>query len=364
MTMTRRPTTTIPRADRRSGATTIRDIAGRAGASVKTVSRVLNGEKPVSDAMRARVLDAIRELDYLPNAHARNLARGRSGTIGVAIAMSAERAFGRLFFDEVMRGIGAIADAEGLDILFHPWGGRVSVLDLYRQGKVDGLVLMNIPSSDPTLVEVAARGLPAVLAFQPGHSSRSSEGYVWVDADNFGGMGAAVRHLLGFGHRRFALLNGPADLAVCQLRFEGYRAALAAAGLPVTERSLTWDDFSPESGCERFIAIWRSTPATNRPTAIFCGDDTIALGALDGARGLGLEVPRDLSIVGFDDITLARYARPPLTTIRQDALAKGRVAAEMLVSLLNGTLATRQRVLPTELVVRESAGPAPEGARR
>lgn len=346
----------------RQRAITIRDVAERAGASVKTVSRVLNDEKPVSDATRARVLDAIRELDYLPNAHARNLARGRSGTIGVAIAMSAERAFGRLFFDDVMRGIGSVADAQGLDILLHPWGGRMSVLDLYGQGKVDGLVLMNIPFTDRTLVEVAARGLPAVLAFQPGHSGRSSEGYVWVDVDNVGGMRAAVRHLLDLGHRRFALLNGPADLAVCQLRFEGYRTTLAAAGLPVIERSVTSGDFSMESGCERFIALWRSMPEEDRPTGVLCGDDTIALGALDGAQRLGLQVPRDLSVVGFDDIALAGYARPPLTTIRQDALAKGRAAAESLINLLNGTLATRHRMLPTELVVRGSTGPPPGSA--
>lgn len=349
---------------RGSRAVTIREVAERSGASAKTVSRVLNGEKPVSDVTRARVLNAIRELNYSPNAHARNLARGRSGTIGVAIAMSAERAFGRLFFDDVMRGIGSVADAEGLDILLHPWGGRVSVLDLYGQGKVDGLVLMNIPSDDRTIAEVAARGLPAVLAFQPGHGTGSSRGYVWVDADNVDGMGAAVRHLRGLGHRRFALLNGPPDLAVCRLRAEGYRAALGAADLPVVERSLAWGDFSPESGRERFVALWGSTPAADRPTGILCGDDTIALGVLDGARLLGLQVPRDLSVVGFDDIALAGYATPPLTTIRQDAVAKGRAAAEMLIDLVNGALETRQRVLPTELIVRGSTGPAPEGSAK
>lgn len=348
----------------RQRAITIRDVAGRAGASVKTVSRVLNGEKPVSDTTRARVLHAIRKLDYLPNAHARNLARGRSGTIGVAIAMSAERAFGRLFFYELMRGVGAVADAEGLDILLHPWGGRVSVVDLYRKRKVDGLLLMNIPFTDRTLAEVGVRGLPAVLAFRPGHSERQTDRYVWVDVDNAGSMRGAVRHLLGLNHRRFVLLNGPADLAVCQLRLEGYRAALDEAGVAVSERSFNWGEFSLDSGRERFLTVWQEAPVASRPTAVLCGDDMIALGALEGARRLGLEVPRDVSVVGFDDVILAAYSRPPLTTVRQDAFAKGRAATEMLSSLLNGSLATRQRVLPTELVVRESTGPAPGSAAR
>lgn len=333
---------------------TLKDVAKFSGFSIKTVSRVVNNLAEVSPDTRQKVERAILELGYQPNNIARSLVNGRTNTIGVIIPHSADYIFTHPFFTEVLRGIAEVLSANNVNLLLHLAHGRTPYANLYTQRQVDGLILMSIPLDDPNLEGLAASGAPCIGTCRIAENDKSIR---WVDADFAGGVEQAMEHLISLGHRHIALLTGPRSLVSVRLREQGYRNSLKKNDLPLVDKYILEGSFTSESG--HALAI-QAMQLPHPPSALVCGDDMMAFGAVQALKELGRRVPEDVSVVGFDDVSLARFSSPPLTTIRQDTYQKGRIAAETLLSFIPGKndAAPAQIMLDTSLIVRNSTAPA------
>lgn len=333
---------------------TIKDVAKVSGVSIKTVSRVVNNQADVSPETRQKVQQAILALGYQPNTMARSLANGRTNTIGVIIPHSANYVFTHTFFTEVLRGIAEVLSIHNFNLLLHLAQRNAPYVNLHSQRQVDGLILMSIPIGDPNLEGLAASGIPYIGTCRIAEGDNSTR---WVDADFAGGIEQAMDHLISLEHRRIALLTGPRSLVSVRLRERGYRNALKKHNLFLADEYILEGDFTSESG---HALATQSMKLSVPPSALICGDDMMAFGAMQALKELNYRVPGDVSVIGFDDISLARFSSPPLTTIRQDTYQKGRIAAETLLSFIRGKndAAPAQIMLDTSLVIRNSTAPA------
>ena len=338
---------------------TIRDVAARAGVSSTTVSHVINATRPVSAELRSRVEAAMAELGFQPNALARSLRRKRTHTLGMIVPDSANP-----FFAEVGRGIEDTSFAAGYSTILCNSDGdparELLYMDLLVQKQVDGVLL--VPTGDQVKLAAALRirNIPVVVIDRDVPDAPIDR----VHIDNFAGGYLATRHLLDLGHRRIGYIGGPPHLSPAPDRSAGYRHALQEAGLPIDDQLVVggnFRDIGGYNGARTLLAL--SAP----PTAIFAGNDLMAIGALAAAREAGIVVPFDLAIVGFDDIHLAGYLNPPLTTVAQPKYELGVIAAELLVArLAQPDLPPQRRLLQAELVVRQSTAvfrAAPVAAR-
>ena len=328
----------------------IREVARLSGVSVATVSRVLNGTATVREETRQRVLERVRELDYVPNAAARTLVRRRSQVIGVVVNTGDSHPdLKHPFFGDVLVGLRQALGASRYDLLL--FTERKGFLRRAVQHQLDGLVLMGVDRRDPDLRGLLERRLPAMNVDLDVSGPRA--GYVM--SDNVGGARTATRHLVEFGHVRIATITGLSNTKPAIDRLRGYREELLAHGLLYRTTYVRAGDFYSLSGHEqtrRLLALRRP------PTAIFAASDEMALGAVSAIHEAGLSVPHDVSVVGFDDIESASLLRPPLTTIRQNKTALGRVAGESLIRLIEDDAAKPPRIaVAVELVERSSAGP-------
>lgn len=343
--MPTRPTARKARRRNNVAAVTIHDVAARAGVSVATVSRVLNGKELVREETSRHVRAAAESLRYVPNVAARSLSIRRSQTIGIVLPdVHGE------FFSEVIRGIDLAARAEGYHILVSGSHSdpvqMLEVVDAMR-GRVDGLVVMAPDVTLAPLEELRAREMPVVLLNSSGPNRDA------ITIDNYGGARAMMRHLHGLGHSRIAFVRGPQHNADARERLRGYRHAMrgmAATSLRALECS---GDFTEESG---FAAGRRMAASKPRPTAVFAANDSMAVGVLASLAAAGIKVPEAMSVVGFDDIPIARYVTPPLTTIRVDIAEVGRRASALLLDAITDPIAhiTRHDRVATTLVVRGS----------
>ena len=336
-----------------SGAT-IRDVARAAGVSVATVSRVVNGTAVVRDETRLRVEEEVARLGYSPNAAARSLITSRTSTVGVVLP----DIWGE-YFSEVIRGIDLAARQAGYHVLVSSsHSDAAETRDVLRamHGRVDGVIVMS-PHEPPRALEGSLPpSLPAVfLNSAPGGTSRPS-----LSVDNRGGARSMTAHLLALGHRRVAFVTGPSSNFDAAERRRGFHDALRAARLAVGGAVEVAGDFSEESGERAGEAIARLSP---RPTAVFAANDSMAIGALLAIRRAGLAVPDDVAVAGFDDIPVARFAHPPLSTVRHDIRSLGERAFARLLSGIEseGSSPAAREVFPFRLVLRESTGG--EGAR-
>jgi LacI family transcriptional regulator len=333
------------RGRRGAAAATIRDVAARAGVSVATVSRVLNGKELVREETSAQVLDAARALNYVPNTAARSLSIRRSQTIGIVLP----EVHGE-FFSEVIRGIDVAARRAGYHILVSgshsDLAEMLDVIDAMR-GRVDGMVIM-APDVD---VDKLRDQVPLVLL------NSTDERHAAISVDNFGGARAMMRHLAELGHEEIAFICGPKHNADARERSRGYRQAMRG----VTKIEVR-GNFTEASGYSAARVVLALSP---RPTAIFAANDSMALGALGALAEAGVAVPREMSVVGFDDIPIARYMAPPLTTVGVDISELGRRAFAVLLESLNHPAAQvpRPERIETKLVIRASSGP-PERKRK
>lgn len=324
---------------------TIRDVAARAEVSVATVSRVFNDARSVRAHTARRVLDAAHLLRYAPHVGARSLSIRRTGTIGVLLPdLHGE------FFSEVIRGIDAAARRHGYHLLVSgshsDWKEMNAVLAATR-GRVDGIIVMSPELRADALHTNLPPGLPAVLLNCPAAAGPS------ITIDNRRGSIAAIRHLASLGHTRIAFLRGPERNADALERLRGYRSAVAKLGSADARLELA-GDFTEDSGYEAGRRLLLIKP---RPTAIFAANDAMAIGALCAFREAGVHVPVEMAVVGFDDIPIARYVAPPLTTIGVEIAALGRRAIDLLLRVLDHDTATvRRETIPTQLVIRESCG--------
>lgn len=334
---------------RRPAAVTIHDVAARAGVSVATVSRVLNRKTPVRAETSRRVLEAARALRYVPNVAARSLSIRRSHTIGIVLP----EVHGD-FFSEVIRGIDLAARKAGYHILVSgSHSSREEMLEVLEamHGRVDGLVVMSPDIAVSAIREQLPDRLPLVLL------NSTADGHSAITIDNYSGANAMVRHLGELGHTRVAFIKGPERNADAAERLRGYRQGMRQIGGGTPVELEFAGEFSEESG---FAAATSILALDQRPTAIFAANDAMAVGALSAIAGSGLAVPADISVVGFDDIPIARYLAPPLTTVKVNIAELGRRAFEAVIeSVERGAQgAPRQECIPTSLVVRQSCGAA------
>ncbi len=330
---------------------TIADVAAHAGVGAGTVSRVLNDSPRVSESTRARVRAAIEALDYRPNPLAQGLSRGRCQTLGVVVPF-----FTHASAVERLRGVVAALDGSRYDlVLFNvesPVHRDEHFATLTRRDRADGLLIMSLPPPPSSLHRLASSGVPTVLL-----DSRGSGVPVVVTDDVEGGR-LATRHLLDLGHRRIAFLGddpgNPLGFTSSGARETGYRETMEAAGIDILPEDVLHGPHV-RAVARDLTAQMLATP--DHPTAIFAASDTQALGVLEAARAAGLDVPGDLSVVGFDDVEVSSYAG--LTTVRQPLFESGHRAAELLLESLaaEDPLGESEYQLDLELVVRSTTAP-------
>ena len=320
---------------------TIRDVARVAEVSVATVSRTLNGIDSVALKTRDRVLRVAGELDYVPNSGARALSTRRTDTIGVLLPdLHGE------FFSELIRGIDRAARAQGLHLLLsssHGDPAEAAAALRAMRSRVDSIILM-LPDSSEDLL--AGRELAAVPTVILGRGTAGAA-QCSLAIDNYAGAFAITEHLIASGRRRVAFVSGPADNADAGERRRGYRAAMRRAGL---DEMVLDGDFSEQAG----RAAARRLLAGDRPDALFCANDMMAIGALEALKEAGVAVPSDIALAGFDDIPIARYVSPALTTAAVPIAEIGRQALECCAAIIAGRPTNQQRTFEPQLVVRAS----------
>lgn len=325
------------------------DVARRAGVSIMTVSRVVNGSSKVRGETREKVLQAIRELSYYPNAAARALNRNRTNVIEVVIPHE-DYFFSSEYFSELLFGIEKVVRERQYNLIFNTYDlvKQVDYAALYKQRKVDGLMIVAPAMSDRRLGDLHAEGVPFVLI-----NGRSDEQPLsYVDVDNERGAALAVEYLLDLGHRRIGIVTGGSLVINAHDRLRGYVGALSRRGIAVREDWIYHGNWSEDSG---FAGLQHFLGLKERPTALFCCNDLMAIGAVRAAADRGMDVPGELSVVGFDDIRLASYVTPRLTTVRQPLDQVGSSAARIMLELLgDSSWRRRQIVLQPELVIRAS----------
>lgn len=337
-----------------ASSVTIRDVARVAKVSVATVSRALNGHDNVTEAVRRRVLAVAHELRYSPHHAARSLSSRRTHTIGVVLPdLHGE------FFSELMRGIDQVARECGLHLLVSSYHGhpeeQASALRAMR-GRVDGLLVMSPHVGDLGFLSENLAALPAVLI----NSQPADADQIAFGIDNYGGARAMVEHLLSVGHRRIAFIAGPENNFDAHERLRGYRDALQAAG--AGEPWVVPGDFGEASGHAAGQAL---LAGGERPEAVFAANDMMALGCLFAFNQAGVRVPEEIALAGFDDIPLARYVMPSLTTMRVNIAELGAHAMRVLLDLRDGEdVHDRLAPLVPQLIVRESSDPEAVRERR
>ncbi|MDM7830338.1 LacI family DNA-binding transcriptional regulator [Cellulomonas sp. MW9] len=321
----------------------MQDVARAAGVSVATVSKVVNDRYGVSKATHDRVTTVINELGYETSLGAQSLRSHKTNVIGVLVAEFEP------FSTELLKGASAAIGSTGYELLAYSGGHRGGAVGWERRSlsRLGGTLIDGAIIVTPTVVG-ASNGVP-VVAVDP-HTGPS--GIPTVDSDNFAGAVLATEHLLGLGHRRIALLGGRPDLESARLREDGFRHAMAAAGVPVDEDLVRLGGYRPETAAAPAREL---LTLPEPPTAIFAANDLSAIRTMEVAQELGLSVPDDVSVIGFDNVPESALASPPLTTVDQPLQAIGARALEMLVELLEGREPATPHVrMPTALVERAS----------
>lgn len=330
---------------------TIKEVAEKASVSPTTVSHVINQTRFVSEDVRARVMAAMDELGYQPNALARSLRRGQTFTIGLILPDSANP-----FFAEIGHYIESDAFVSNYNVILCNTEGDLEkekvYVDVLIKKQVDGIIFVAAGDRPDSLYPLLRRKLPVVLIDR--NLPEIQEDIDSVFTNNYEGGYRITRHLLDLGHQRIGCIGGPTYLTPSAERLVGYRDALQEAGIAFDEKLIRRGDFHPESGR---VAATQLLMQPAPPTAIFAFNDLMAIGVLRAASELGRRVPHDLAVVGFDDIELARFTAPALTTIAQPKMEMGKKAVELLVERMhNHDLPTRTELLPTKLIIRESCG--------
>jgi LacI family transcriptional regulator len=325
---------------------TIHDVAKTSGFSKSTVSRVLRGSDEISEEARQSVLKAVHDLGYQPNMLAGGLRTRRTYSIALIIPDISNP-----FFPDIARGAQMVADKRGYTVFFAntDWLERREhdFLALARRNRVEGILMNPVGAPSPELKHV---GCPVVIL-----GDRDGYGeFDIIGSDTAAGLLLAIDHLVGHGHRRIALICGPQGNPAAAKRLAAFRTALAQHTLSVPDEMVGYAEFSQAGGRE---AAHTLVHQASRPTAIVCGNDLLALGALAGIRDVGLRVPEDVAVVGIDNIDASAVTYPPLTTVAKPKFRIGEEAATLLLDRIEGKEAgpPHRRLLSTELIVRGSS---------
>ncbi len=324
------------------------DVAAKAGVSVATVSKVVNGRYGVAKDTVELVQSVIADLGYESNLIAASLRSQSSNVLGILVPDFEP------FSAELLKGAALGAQGSGYELLSHS-GGEQHGWERRSLSRLGGTLIAGAVLVTPTVLD--ARTIVPAVAVDP-HFGPSS--MPTIDADSYSGAKQATEHLISLGHRRIAFLGGRSELDSAHLREAGYRDSMIAAGIPVDPSLVRESRYVPDRAAE----ITRDLlELPDRPTAIFAANDVTAIRAMEVAHEYGLSVPEDVSVVGFDDIPEATLAVPQLTTVRQPMQAMGRAAMEMLLEIIRGVERETHIRMSTELVVRDSTAPPPSSVR-
>jgi DNA-binding LacI/PurR family transcriptional regulator len=327
---------------------TLENVAARAGVSRATASRVVNGSPSVAPHIRDKVLGAVEDLGYVPNLAARSLVTQRTDSIALVASETTSRVFSDdPFFAGVIRGVSLeleSAEKQLVLMMVGPSGPSHDRMERYASGgHVDGVIIFSMHGADPLPERLSRAGVPVVCN---GWLMTPST-VPFVDVENEGGARVAVRHLLDRGRTRVATIAGPQDMSAGIDRLKGYRAELGDA-----RELVAYGDFTRASGERAMLELLAAAPDLD---GVFVANDPMAAGALRALRKSGRRIPEDVAVVGFDDMDFASYTEPPLTTVRQPITEIGRTVARQLLRLIRGEQVEPVLVLPTDLVIRESA---------
>jgi len=329
---------------------TIKDVAALAGVSYTTVSHVINNSRPVSDHARSEVADAIRKLSYVPSAIARSLKHRATATIGLLISNNTNP-----FFSELARGIEDACYQNGYSVILCNSDDdpkrEQTYLRVLLERRIDGLIISSTGEDRNLAKQLSDIGIPFVVVDRPIPGLKAN----LVQIDHLNGGYLATKHLVSLGHRTIGCIAGPYSAAVSLERVEGYRRALKQAGIPYRTTYVVESDFTCEGGYKAGSKLLKNRGLT----AVFASNDLMGIGLLRLASELGLAVPHQLSIVGFDDIELCRYVHPALTSVGHSIQHQGELTARTLIELINqgGNAKVRRIALAPTLAVRDSAAP-------
>lgn len=338
-----------------SDISTIKDVAELAGVSTTTVSHVINKTRFVSEELVNRVKQAIKDLNYQPSSHARGLRTRTSGTIGIVIPDNTNP-----FFAEVVRGIEDYCYEHGYPVFLCNSDGKPEkeyyYLKLLMEKGVDGLVLVSAGDDLDSLELLDGRNIPKVIIDRRVDSLNTDS----VLIDNHKGGYDATRHLLDLGHKRIGCITGPSQVTPSGQRLQGYVRALKEKNMEVDDGLIVSGDFKSHSGSRGLIRLMGHPKP---PTAVFACNDMMAIGALTAAEKLGIEIPAQLSLVGFDDIAMASMVIPKLTTIVQPKRELGEAGAGLLLERIkNGNREKSTIILEPSIIIRESSSPPKDGS--
>jgi LacI family transcriptional regulator len=329
----------------------IRTVAQRAKVSIATVSRTINHNPTVNARMAKRVWDAIRELDYFPNTQARALVSGRSWLFGLIVSEITNP-----FFPELIQGFEDIAVASGYEILVSStnYDPKRMALCIRRmlERKVEGVAVMTFGIEEPLLDQLAERNIPLVFV----DLGPERPGISLLKVDYHHGIRQGVQHLAALGHRNISFISGPKRLHSAQSRLDAFAQSLRECGIPLNPEWIIEGDHTLEGGIHAMESL---LTGKQLPTAVMCSNDMTAIGVLHKVYRAHLRVPDNLSVIGFDDIHMARVTIPPLTSIQMSRLELARAAVTALRAHVEGTVPHREYKIDTHLVVRESTGYPP-----
>ncbi|GAE37384.1 LacI family DNA-binding transcriptional regulator [Halalkalibacter akibai] len=331
--------------------TTIYDIAKKTGFSITTVSKVLNNYPDVADKTRKKIMEAVNEMGYFPSSSARTLSTKKSWSIGVVF--DEESGMQHPFFNAVIESFRKSVEKNGYDLLFASskiGNDSKTYLDHFQYRGVDGVVVVSSNMNDPDVEKLMNSDIPSVVI------DLDSRGASVVFSDNQYGSELAVDYLFSLGHRKIAHISGHQEGFVGVQRLVGYQNAMKKYNLEIPVQYIVNGGYFTYEGGQK--AMNELLSLDERPTAVYVAGDLMALGAIEQIRQKGLEVPKDISIVGFDDIHFAQYTVPALTTIRQDTAQIGKTAANLLIEQISDKKKQYMSIkIPVSLVERKSCRP-------
>lgn len=342
--------------------TTIRDVAQYAKVSVGTVSNVLNGSTLVKEKTRKRVLEAIEALNFHPMAAARTLSTQRTNTIGMIrteLRLQSNRIESDPFVLDLIDGITSAAVDSSIGLTFWTTPVGPHEMDLYRRlvtgRQIDGLILFALREDDPRITYLREQDFPFVIFGRPDGDSLHTTN--WIDVDSAYGMSLAVQHLVELGHTRIGYLSPPHEQFLARYRWEGIVSSIKAAGLRMHPEYVYEGDFNEQSGQ---LGTHTLLDLAHPPTAIICSNDRMAFGSIRAIQARNLVVGKDVSVVGYDNIPLARYSYPSLTTLSQPTREIGQALFTLVMSIVNDDESSKGlggQLIKPELHVRQSTGP-------
>ena len=334
----------------RNNQITISDIAEKAGTSKMTVSRVLNNHPYVNSKTRQKITDLMKHLKYHPNPTAVNLSKMSPQTI--ALIIQHEHLFTTYYFSEVLQGVEKCADDHSFNLIIFNYSTRqeleIDRITSWYYGKfIKGFLVLAPPQGSELVKRFKAEKIPFVVI--GAHAGFNKVDF--IDVENLNGAFHATEYLINLGHKNIGFIAGPADRGDARERELGYRKALSKYKLKFDPENIVCGYFSEDRGYQAMMQLLSREP---RVTAVFAANDLMAKGALSAIRDSKLEVPRDISIIGFDDINVASQLYPPLSTVKQPMFRLGEEAARFLIETDEKQKSKLTRVLPTELIIRES----------